>query len=768
MRTPDCLNFQTMRHWRWARPFFSLLGGLLFLPALLLATSPVGNWKKDAAGLPVFGYTGGYPAPIVTPDGLKAPVTEDPYFILGNYRLTLFAHVSGTYELLASERAWGRLNQGDAVNTGASGAYLRMDGRTIPLSGRDNGIPGKIEREFGCGMARYTYRLDNGMEVTRVLSTRPSSNPYDGYPAFSVKVEITNHGEKPVKLEYLEWVRANYEMAYQQRSPKKVNYEAVVTENGQGNIIRADFQAIPSEPFLWKSEEDMAEYDGFPPSLFMAHAGGESLELYEGTDASGKPAITSRKALELRPGETGSFRLVIGFTYDPEFPEITSLVNALTTGTNDDALPFFREEWDEVLPDFPDEQDEALRREMIWNAYVLEAMATYSEYFKETEIPSGTGYDYHWGIHVCARDHCQLLLAPCYYNPELVKSGIRYQMKKIWMNGRYDNDEMGYGIVTARMFQQSDNQLYFFWLVSEYLRITGDYAFLTEETNYYPAHNKTSSSLLQRIEDAFEFFRFEISVGSHGLVRLLNSDWNDDFYFTINPGPYNRLYLAAESHVNSGMAVVVFGNLLEQLEKAKKSGLPQGMVQQIDQLSPAFMYMRDNVLKALLKEWEGKDYLPRLYFLDPEPVGKKHITLLPQAFGMQIPEVPVSKKTAAFHALKDRLMDPEPFAARVREDTVENHFAAGGAGENGGIWFAPFTQLVLGVSTFDKALARELHRQMTFGHMSSVYPEYWTNYWSSGDYVCSSLNPFTGIPLNMIYCSIPHSLSLYAYFRLLE
>jgi len=745
--------------------FFSLL--LVLGSTVLNAQSPIGIWKKDDMGLPVFQFQGQYPTPILTPAGYKAPVTDDPYFILGNYRLTLFAHVSGTYELLTSERVWGRLNQGDAINTGANGAYLTIDGSTISLIGEDGKFPGSIDRQFGCGFAKYDYKLENQIEVSRTLSTRPSKNPFDGYSAFSVQIDISNHTNKQVTLEYNEWIRANYEMAYQQRSPKKVDYEAAILKNGESDIIKADFLAKPREPFLWKTREEVAEYEGFPPSLFLGVLGSLKGTLEKGTDKSGYSTLSSKFSIQLKPGQSKRFELVIGYIFENDFNDIALMIDAFQNEPKNNATLNFRDEWDEVLPDFPEEKDENLRLEMIWNAYVLEAMATYSDYYKETEIPSGTIYDYHWGIHVCARDHCQLLLAACYYNQDLVRSGIRYQMKKLWMNGRYDNDEIGYGHVTARMFQQSDNQLYFLWLISEYLRITGDYVFLGEVTNYYPAHNTSESSLLQRIEDTFRFFQFEISTGSHGLVKLLNSDWNDDFYFTINPAPYNRLYLGAESHVNTGMAVVVFSSLVEQLQKSKESGLPEAMISQIDQLIPVLDKINNDLLQALLKEWEG-DYLPRLYFLEPEPEGLEHITLLPQAFGMQIPEVPISKKRSALKALEKRLMAPESFAARVREDTVANHFAAGGSGENGGIWFAPFTQFVLGVNTFDKAYAKNLHKQMTFGHMSSKHPNYWTNYWSSGDYVCSSLNKFEGIPLNMIFCSIPHSLSLYTYFRLTE
>ena len=88
----------------------------------------IGYWFDDAEGLPCFEYTGKLPyqAPVVKGEQIKLP--DDPFFLLGNYRLTMFSHVSGTYELLSGQRAWARLNKGKEDVSGNNTASVQVNG----------------------------------------------------------------------------------------------------------------------------------------------------------------------------------------------------------------------------------------------------------------------------------------------------------------------------------------------------------------------------------------------------------------------------------------------------------------------------------------------------------------------------------------------------------------------------------------------------------------------------------------------------------------
>ena len=88
--------------------------------------NPIGEWRLDAAGLPCFKYAGSVPYKPTKANGDSVKVDPDPWFVLGNYQLTAFAHVSGQYELITGQRAWARMNQGDRKNTGKNDARLEV------------------------------------------------------------------------------------------------------------------------------------------------------------------------------------------------------------------------------------------------------------------------------------------------------------------------------------------------------------------------------------------------------------------------------------------------------------------------------------------------------------------------------------------------------------------------------------------------------------------------------------------------------------------
>ncbi len=751
--------------------YYILLGLLLMTNIIFTGaqSNTVGYWETKNE-LPVFIYKGDYPFYANNRSGAPAPIIPDPYSILGNYRITMFHHVSGKYQLITGERAWARFNQGDAPVTGENSFVVEIDGKTLELTGTK-----PLTWNFGPGFTKYHYKPGDDLTIERHISIPPSQKANDGVTAALITITVKNNKQDNIKFKLKERIRANYEMHAQQerfgRVVKKVNYNNDIHVINKERLVYNNITAIPLEPLLWEDKETAAEYDGFPPTLFMQDATSENVIV---TPVKKSIKDFDYMGLEydisLKSGETKTIQLVLGFTYNDRPEGIESVYNELLNKRNstDRDSYSFDEEWKNILPNFEHVNKEPLKRELIWNSYVLEAMALYSDYYNETKIPSGTGYDYHWGVHVCVRDHCQLLLPWCYYKPETAKSGIRYLMKKMDMDGNLENDEIGYGIVTSRMFDQSDNQLYFMWLISEYLRITGDYSFMLEEVNYYPMENSSKSNGVQRLIDCFRYIREEIGTGPHGMMRTLNSDWNDDILFVHNPAPYNRIWESGESHVNTSMAIVVFGNLMEQLYTMAKDPEFNNEKNKILSLIDGLHFYRKQFLDAFIKDWGERAFSRRLYFSPDNPFGDKYIHILPQAFAMQIPEFPLEKKKEALAQIKARNLAFEKLGPRVREDMDQKHFAPMGAGENGAVWYVPSSQLILGANTFDTTTARELYNRLTFQHFSEVFPEYWTSYWTSGDYVLSSVNVNEGTYLNLPFCSLPHAFLLYLHYKLNE
>lgn len=426
----------------------------------------------------------------------------------------------------------------------------------------------------------------------------------------------------------------------------------------------------------------------------------------------------------------------------------------------------FADDWLNIIPDFSDEKDEAFRRELRWHVYNLEAMATYSEYYGETKIPQGTIYDYHWGQHASARDNFQHALPLVYYNPKLAKSVLRYMLKRTTPFGEIRLIEMGNGYADNDRYFTSDQQLYFFMLLSEYLRLTNDYAFMSEKVQPYPSKNQTEMTVAELAEKCFIFLRDTIGTGAHGLVKLLNSDWNDAVYY-IEKVPYNNIFFTGESHMNSAMAISIFQTLIPKLKEASK------YCEQLDRLCESMTIYRNNILRAYLADMGDRSFPKRMYF-NGRSYGDNNMFLEPQGFTLQINELSEERKRLLYEEMKKRVYSGEKLGAREQEaPEFDDEGFEKGSRENGGFWWALNGPVIIGVSQFDRKEAEKLLKNMTMQHLSEEFPQYWSSYWSAADNLESSLIPEDGLPDQTIdyaaipvYCAHPHAWILYCYYKI--
>lgn len=427
----------------------------------------IGYWKEDQNGLPCFVYTGDIPYEKYFENGQKVKLPADPWFLLGNYQLTLFTHVSGEYELITGQRSWGRVNQGLSRNSGANKAAVKIwvqdeDITEYCLTGMNSKAAdsGCCERIFGCGFADYAYELDN-IAIDRNLSVKPSKTPYDGASAFLLTVKLKNTGTKTLRVEYLEAVLANYkEIQYQGTAEEKhvVQYSYENRKDIDNHTIMTVMKGYAEDPLLFPKREDRSKYEGFPPALFIQAVEKEWILAFEGRK------LTSRAEVSLAPGEESILHLLIGFTFEHGVSCMDYIREELS-GRKDFAieeLSAYAADWKKLLPEFEQEEEKALRQELIWHAYYLHAMATFSEYYQETKIPQGTIYDYDWGSHASARDHFQHGLPLVYYDSELVRSILRYMMKRTTSYGEIRLMEKGNGYCSAERYFTSDQQLFSF------------------------------------------------------------------------------------------------------------------------------------------------------------------------------------------------------------------------------------------------------------------------------------------------------------------
>ncbi len=727
----------------------------------------LGHWSSDKMGLPCFEYTGNIPYSAKLDNGTDVKLPEDPWFLLGNYRFTMFTHISGEYELISGQRSWARVNQGSKRNSGVNLSEITVDGEKYALTGMDSlaADTEKCRRIFGCGFANYSYEID-GVSVNRNLSVKPSTEVDNGASAFLLTVTVKNKSGKAVNCTYSEYVGANFEGIQFQTVPKEwlpLKYTNEYSENASDNSARVTITAHSDDPLLVPDRESMSKHDAFPPLLFMK-------SLSENTAFSGdNSGINAEISFTLVPDEEKTFRMIIGYSFEYGISKQDSICAELSSGKIvSEPVSAFADDWLKIIPDFTDEKEVTLRRELRWHVYNLESMATYSEYYSETKIPQGTIYDYDWGCHASARDNFQHALPLVYYNPKLAKSVLRYMLKRTTPFGEIRLIESGNGYAENERYFTSDQQLYFFLLLSEYLRVTKDYAFMGEKVQPYPAKNQAEMTVAELTEKCFIFLRDTIGTGAHGLVKLLNSDWNDAVYY-IEKVPYNNIFLTGESHMNSAMAISIFQTLIPQLKEAAK------YCGQLDRLCESMSYYRNNILRAYLADMGERSFPRRMYF-NGKPYGDDNMFLEPQGFTLQINELSEERKRLLYEEMKKRVYSGEKLGAREQQTPeFEDEGFDKGSRENGGFWYALNGPVIIGVSQFDKTEAVRLLKNMTLQHLSEEFPQYWSSYWSAADNIESSLIPEEGLPDQSLtyanipaYCAHPHAWILYCYYRINE
>lgn len=735
-----------------------------------LATAQgIGNWAWSAAGTPVYHYTGKLPVKAVDKAGKDAMLPDDPYFLLGNYRLTLFTHASGIFQFLTGERGWARVNGVTQPNYGWNEASLVVNHQKTTLTGLHSiaADPARVQKCFGVGFARYTYQLGHGIGCTRTISVKPSPKINTGTPAFVVTVRLHNTGAKPQAITYSERMLVNYvlnstQFADQQKRP--LRYQATTTVDARKELASSQVTYDAATLLALPGKTARYSYDVRPPTVFM-YAANDGAPTATSRLSADHDTLATTMTLQLKRGETKVFQVVIGLADPEHFADVRQQVNDLLQGADltNATEGLFAQQWKKKLPDLAAEPDEVLRREMLWNAHMLEASATYSAYYQETFIPQGTVYCYHFGDNISNRDHLQAVLPVCYTNPELAKSAIRYVIMHSEVDGEIKRGDAGFGYTPPSLYKESDEQLYFFNTLAEYLLITKDYHFLQEQAVYYPAEDRKSDAMLTILKKYFIYLRDEIGTGPMGMVKMLNSDWSDSFFHEYSP---NRYSWSAESHLNSAMVLAIFPKLIDAL---KKSGNPDATA-----FIGALETYRTDIERVFMADLGNRPFAARAYLNETVRFGLDNVCLEPQGYVLQIPTLSAARKKEMYEYVKSKNLAPEKTGFRSRERPLGKGKPEG---EDGGIWYSLEYPILLGVATFDKDEAWALLKRFSFDTYAKNYPNYWVGQWTAPDDLNSTLSTREGLyafwepDLRRAfqgYCSHPHAWPLFTYFKLKE
>ncbi len=752
---------------------------LLLYTITLLVQSQVsycqkyGNWEFSSNGLPVYHYTGAIPVTAFDKTGKDANLPEDPYFLLGNYRMTLIKHASGIYQFLTAERAWARINAAEQTNYGwnDAGIVFKKDNsnKRVLLTGLRSvaSDPLLAEKKFGAGFARYSYNLENAITCTRIISTKPSPKINEGNPSFAVTVILKNNGRETQEIIYSERMLVNFVLnstQYTDKQKRPLLYRASINTDAAKQTAIAEVSYQPSTLLVMPEKSERFMYDVDPPSVFMYAK--NSRDHYSSVVTAKGDTLAANISATLKPGETKSFHVVIGLALANNFKAVQKQVADLFLGAdvNHPLEGLYARQWKNKLPDFSSEKDEMMRREMLWNAHFIEASAKYSDYYKETIIPQGSVCSYYFGDNISNRDHLQAALPACYTNPELAKSILRYVIKHSETDGEIKRGNSGFGYSPPSLYKESDEQLYFFNTLSEYILITKDYNFLNETVVCYPAENNRKDAVITMLKKYFTYLRDEIGIGPTGLVKILNSDWSDSFFHEHSPNKYSW---SAESHLNSAMVLAIFPKLIKALKQSKNADATSFIT--------ALEDYRASIELVFMKDLANRKFAARAYLNKQLRFDVDNVCIEPQGYLLQIPTLPTERKREIYEYVKSKLLTPEKIGIRTREQPL---WKGNPDGEDGGIWFSLEYPVLLGVASFDKEEARSLLQKFSFHNYAVNYPDYWIGQWTAADEVNSTLyreglyafwvpsqdrkKAFQG------FCSHPHTWPLFCYFKLKE
>jgi hypothetical protein len=757
-----------------------IIVGIGFILAQNL-NAQIGSWNLDKMVLPFYKYEANLPYenPKVAIYNMPLNLSKDPYFLIGNYKIKLFTHVSGVFRILSGQRSWLCMNQSDVAEYGTNEASIEnlTENSKTPLSGINSiaSDPNKCTREFGCGYASYNYKINNKLLISRMIMLFPSDTINSGIPAFEIRIKIKNTSAKPLKIKYFESIKSNPVMLQEQTinpTQRKASYSQSVSRTS--NALVVSFNSKSEIPDYIKSSKSASLFDYFPPALFFSNISKNGINFTEAKDSSGINTVFLSSIVDLARNEETELRYLIGIKYDEDIEEIIHYFQKVLP--LDSSIMAIGKEWKKVLPNFDNEKNPILYREMLWNAHTLEAMATYNRYYNETFIPQGTLYTFTGGANAAERDHLQHALPTIFYNPALAKSILRYTLSHIAINGDIMREDCGFAFQNISPYVQSDSQLYLFLVLAEYLKVTNDFDFLFEKIPFYPVEFHQTELVIDRLQRTFDYFITQIGTGKHGLIKLLNSDWNDEFF---SEQPSNLYFDRAESHLNTLLGIVGFTQFEEVLNRLASQNLIPAYTEKIKKFQNQISLYSKNLKVSFYNDLGARTYSARAYFnyIKDIKFGSDQMYIEPQGYLLQLDDFPLERKKILLDEISKRLINPEPFAGRCLEQpkTYSELFQRSalifpGYMANGGIWFSTYAPVIVGAATFDKDFAKGLLLKMTMQKYSEIYPQYWPGQWSFTDCIISSLGDSPGAPqwnrLSPVYCAHAHAWSLYSYFKI--
>lgn len=776
-----------------------------------------GKWITDSHGMPAYRYTCNQitdPKAFLALDKAWRSPTDHMHQV-GNDRLVAVASNYGYIQVRQDEGSPKFLNDYSPEQNryGAGIGFLSDD--DLIVSTYYTGKIDSFERIFGIGYLRKRVTLPQ-YAIDQVIFA-----PFGDDPVLISQVTITNRSGQVATPRWVEyWGCHNYQFSYRSLMEASIagNADAApqmrrdfcerfrhrfrAVKSGAGLIQSQQFLGrAPEEESAWQKVQAALTRDptGFygapvpplapgtamedlaPPATFLAsldapadgfstdashffHGGvdrpvGMSQPLDNDLGSSGpESAFFLERRLSLQPGESRTMHFLYG--YLPDGFVFEDLVAKYSTQPSS-LWECSSAQWKASRLQFRTDSEPWVERETTWSSYYLRSGVTYDSYFREHILSQGAGYQYLAGLQGAARDPLQHVLPLIFTDPAIVREVIRYTLKEIQPDGSLPYGIVGSGVPMPCIYRPSDLQLWVLWLASEYVLATRDLSFLDEKIPSPPSAKVTAQdpTILDLLSRCYSYATSKIGNGQHGLMRLLNGDWNDSIVVTHLTGAQGaQVREQTESVLNAAMAGYVFTHYARLLDYVSHPSAA-------DEARAAAGQQR----KAVREQWTGQWF--RRAWLGEQFgwVGEKQMWLEPQpwaiiggaATSQQIPTL-----VAALNAL---MRKPSPIGAMLQSAPDPTMKDEPGTGTNGGVFVAINGTLIWALSLVNGDAAWDEWKKNTLARHADVYPDKWFGIWSGPDAYHSVLakNPGGTGPDFPVLNMHSHAWPLYSVAKLL-
>lgn len=755
-----------------------------------------GNWITDEFGLPAFHYTCDQikdPKAVtkINP-GILSP-TEHIHQV-GNGRIVALASNYGHVRVRQDEGAPKFLND-HAPERGifAGGNGYLTDGKNW-LSTYYPGNAAEFHRTFGIGyfrkqVASPAYKIDqviyapfgdDPILISQVTITNSGASPANlrwiehwgcQLYQFSFRAFMESFGGKSMHD-----LRRDFGVRFS-HGFKKTADGLVETKSfaGRDPAEQQRFQGMVAfleknpNPFLAAPSKEVpnsADFDDFePPPTFLLsldappdgvssnakdffgtggpdHPNGLDHSLDGNLDKSGTDSgLLLERKFSLNSGESRTLTFLYG--YIPSGFDLDGLV-AKYRASAATALRDSCTQWKKSGLHFSTDTEPWVEREVTWNHYYLRSGFTYDSFFHQHIISQASIYQYTMGFQGAARDPLQHALPFIFSDPELVKEVLRYTLKEVRPDGSVPYGIVGHGMIMPTVSDNtSDMPMWLIWAVSEYILATRDVRFLDSEivTMYGPDPNAlrgegagrdTVRNLLAR---CYKHLTDDVKTGQHGLMRMLQDDWNDALVTAwVPPADMKECLEQGESVLNSAMAAYVFDYYAHMLTYTGEQ----------DGVTSPIRVTAEQHRAAVRGQWAGKWFRRAWLGADMGWLGEKCMWLEPQPWTL-IGNITDPEQTKTLvQNLDEQLRRPSPIGAMQLtpgpdQETHGVWKTEPGTSVNGGVWPSQNQTLIWALARINGAMAWDEWKKNSFARHAEVYTDVWYNAWSGTD-VINSVN----------------------------